>query len=181
MRWAIAMVAAAVLAACGPMTFSDGGVEASSEGGGGYTLEVRADETQQTFLVRGPDGRVVGARAAESNSLLMDEQALAGLGDPPRLLNEDTPEVFALRLPGVDISVAADESSPNSESARVRINAGGRQVHVDADEGGPGNADDRANVVITGASEQDAREFINDADELSADVKQQMLAGLGLQ
>lgn len=181
MRWVIAALAVAALAACGPVSVSGDGAESSGDSPGGYTLEVRADESQQTYLVRAPDGRVVGARAAEGNSLLMDEQALARLGDPPRLLTEDTPEVFALRLPGVDISVAADEDNPNSESARVRVNAGGRQVHVDADEGGPGDADDRANVMITGANEEEARDFINDAEELSQEVKQQMLAGLGLE
>jgi hypothetical protein len=89
--------------------------------------------------------------------------------------------VFALRLPGVDISVAADEDNANSDSATVHINAGGRTVHVDAEDGGPGENDDRANVRITGATEEDARDFINDAEDVSAEVRSQMLAAVGLE
>jgi hypothetical protein len=53
-------------------------------------------------------------------------------------------------------------------------------VHVDAEDGGPGENDDRANVMITGATESDARDFINDAEDVSAEVKQQMLTAVGL-
>jgi hypothetical protein len=97
------------------------------------------------------------------------------------LNDEAQPEVFAMRFPGVDISVAADADNPDSESATVRVNAAGRSVHVDADEGGPGDADDRANVRITGATEEDARDFINDAEDVSAEVKTQMLAAVGME
>ena len=76
--------------------------------------------------------------------------------------------------------VAADEDNPNGDSATVLVNAGGRTVHVDAEDGGPGENDDRANVMITGATESDARDFINDAEDVSAEVKQQMLTAVGL-
>ena len=52
---------------------------------------------------------------------------------------------------------------------------------VRANEGGPGDEDDTAFVRITGADEASARDFINDAEELSAETKSQMLSALGLQ
>lgn len=176
MLFLLAMAAPLILAAC------DGSYStaATQEPAGGYTLEVRAVEGVQTYVVTGPDGRQTGTRVAEGASALMDASAIQGLGDMEPLRDEPNPEVFSLRFPGVDISVAADESDPNSESATVRVNAGGRTVHVDAEDGGPGENDDRANVRITGATEEDARDFINDAEDVSAEVKQQMLAALGL-
>jgi hypothetical protein len=153
---------------------------ATQEPAGGYTLEVRADENQQTYIVTAPDGRQTASRYADGASMLLDASAIQALGEMQPLTSESQPERFALRFPGVDISVSADEDNPNSESATVRVNAGGRSVHVDADEGGPGDADDRANVRITGATEDDARDFIDDAEHVSPEVKTQMLAALGL-
>lgn len=147
---------------------------------GGYTLEVRADENQQTYIVTAPDGRQTASRYAGGASTLLDASAIQALGEMQPLSSEPQPERIALRFPGVDISVSADEDNPDSESATVRVNAGGRSVHVDADEGGPGDADDRANVRITGATEDDARDFIDDAEHVSPEVKTQMLAALGL-
>jgi hypothetical protein len=176
----LAMAAPLILAAC------DGSYSSSSEAAtqeptaGGYTLEIRAVEGVQTYVVTAPDGRRSGTRVAEGASALMDADAIQRLGPMEPIQGEPNPEVFALRFPGVDISVAADESDPNSESATVRVNAGGRTVHVDAEDGGPGENDDRANVLITGATESDARDFINDAEDVSAEVKQQMLTALGL-
>ena len=167
-----------VLAACdGSYSSSD---NTAQEPAGGYTLEVRAVEDVQTYIVTAPDGRQTAGRAADGASALLDADSIQSLGAMEPLNSEPHPEVFALRIPGVDISVAADEDNPNSESATVRVNAAGRSVHVDADEGGPGDADDRANVRITGATEEDARDFINDAEEISAEVKTQMLAAVGL-
>ena len=175
----LAMAAPLILAACDG-SYSSSSDAAPQDTAGGYTLEVRAVEGVQTFIVIAPDGRQTGTRVAEGASALMDNDAIQRLGPMEPIQDEPNPEVFALRMPGVNISVAADESDPNSESATVRVNAGGRTVHVDAEDGGPGENDDRANVRITGASESDAREFINDAEDISAEVKQQMLTALGL-
>lgn len=166
------------LAACDG-SYSDADL-AGDNPAGGYILEVRADENQQVYIVTAPDGRRTASRVAGGASALLGTGDIQALGDLQPLNAEPQPEVFALRFPGVDISVAADEDNPNSESATVRVNAAGRSVHVDADEGGPGEADDRANVRITGASETDARDFINDAEEVSSEVKTQMLAAVGL-
>jgi hypothetical protein len=174
-----ALAAPLLLAACdGSYSSSDAGD--TQEPAGGYTLEVRAVEGVETYIVTAPDGRQTASRVAEGASALLDANAIQSLGDMEPLRGEANPEVFSLRFPGVDISVAADESDPNSESATVRVNAAGRTVHVDAEDGGPGEDDDRANVRITGATESDARDFINDAEDVSAEVKTQMLAALGL-
>jgi len=175
----LAMAAPLILAACDASS-SSSNLGATQDAAGGYTLEVRAVEGVQTYIVTAPDGRQTATRVAEGASALMDDAAIQRLGPMEPIQDEPNPEVFALRMPGVNISVAADESDPNSESATVRVNAGGRTVHVDAEDGGPGENDDRANVRITGATESDARDFINDADDVSAEVKQQMLTALGL-
>lgn len=172
----LTLAAPLILAACDG-SYSSADIEAPA---GGYTLEVRAVEGVQTYIVTAPDGRQAASRVAEGASALLDADAIRGLGDMQPLNTEPQPEVFALRFPGVDISVSADEDNPNSESATVRVNAAGRSVHVDAEEGGPGDADDRANVRITGTTEEDARDFINDAEDVSAEVKMQMLAAVGL-
>ena len=173
----LALAVPLILAACDGSYSSD---SADQEPAGGYTLEVRAVEGVQTFVVTAPDGRSTGSRVAEGASALLDGDQIQSLGAMEPLSDEAHPEVFAMRFPGVDISVAADESDPNSESATVRVNAGGRSVHVDAEDGGPGENDDRANVRITGATEEDARDFINDAEDVSPEVKTQMLAAIGL-
>jgi len=177
---ALAVVAPLFLAACDGSYSSSEAATNQEETAGGYILEVRAVEGVETYIVTAPDGRRTASRVAEGASALMDDEAIQRLGPMEPIQGEPNPEVFALRFPGVDISVAADESDPNSESATVRVNAGGRTVHVDAEDGGPGENDDRANVRITGATESDARDFINDAEDISAEVKQQMLTAVGL-
>lgn len=169
------------LLACGAPNTSSDTSDATEEAAGGYTLEVRAVQGVETLIVIAPDGRRTAARTTQGVSALLDEQAIQGLGEMQPLSDEPNPEVFAMRMPGVNISVAADENDPNGDSATVSVNAGGRTVHVDAQDGGAGENDDRANVRITGATESDARDFINDNEDVSAEVKTQMLAAIGLQ
>jgi hypothetical protein len=180
MRWVIAVLALGLAGACDEGSATVGGKGGAR--GSGYTLEVRALDGAQTFIVTAPDGRVVGARAAEGASALMDSaRAQALLNDPPPVGADDVPERVAIRLPGFDLSVAADEDDANGDHGRVNLSIGGQQrIVVNADEGGPGDADDRAYVRITGADEDATRDFVNDAEELSGEVKQQMLTELGL-
>jgi hypothetical protein len=178
MRLLIAGLAFAAAACSGDISV-DGGDAASGEG---YTLEVRATGAEQTYLVTAPDGRVVGARAAEGASALMNsDRARALAGDPPPQ-GDPPPEVMSLRFPGVDMQISAEESGADGDSGRanVSIGAGGHNIVVHADEGGPGEADDRAYVRITGADEGTVRDFISDAEELSPQVKAEMFAELGL-
>ena len=66
------------------------------------------------------------------------------------------------------------------ERGNVTMNIGGFGLDVNADDGGPGDGDDRARVRLTGLSAHDARKFITDADDLSPAVQAQMLTALGL-
>lgn len=175
---AVFVLFALAVAACDPNSLS--GLGAGASPGEGYTLEVRAGDAEQTYVVTAPDGRVVAARASGGASMLLDGEVARALGAAQPLSGAETPEVFALRMPGVNISISADADNPDSDSARVSIDAGGHSVLVDADEGGPGDADDRAHVRINGASAETAREFVVKADELSPEVQARMLAALGL-
>ncbi len=182
MRVVIAALALAALAACDGSVRSDEKGEAGAPAEG-YTMVIRATEGEQTYLITGPDGRTVGARAAEGASALMDAaRAQSLMGEPPPRM-EEVPEVMSMRLPGFEMSVGGTEDGAEGDNGQVKLSIGhGQQrVEVNADEGGPGEADDRAFVRITGADEEAVREFIADAEELSPDVKTQMLAGLGLQ
>lgn len=181
MRLAIAALAL-VLAACdGATDVSTDSKAGESAGASGYTLEVRATEAVQSYVVKAPDGRIVGARAAEGASALMDAsraQAIAAEAPPE---SEDIPEVMSIRLPGFQMSVGGTDEDANGDNGSVNLSIGGEQnVIVRANEGGPGDADDTAFVRITGADEETARDFINDAEELSPEVKTQMLSALGL-
>lgn len=182
MRWLAALAALGLVAACDTSEVEVNGVEVGEPGG--YTVEIRASDLEQTYLVLTPDGRTVGARSAEGASALMDStraQALAAEA-PPR--NEETPpEVFSMRVPGFEMSVAGNEDDANGDNSQVRMNIGGgrQNISVHADEGGPGEADDRAYVRITGMDETAVREFIAEADELSPEVQAQMLTELGFE
>ena len=183
MRALIAVLALAVLAGCDASVESSGGDNASSSSGG-YTLEIRADAAQQTYLITTPDGRTVGARAAEVASALMDtSRAQALAGEPPPQGSEELPEVVAMRLPGFEMSVSGNDEDKSGENGRVALSIGGgeQNIVVHADEGGPGEADDTAYVRITGADEAAVRDFVRDAEELSPEVKTELLAALSLQ
>jgi hypothetical protein len=73
-----------------------------------------------------------------------------------------------------------DSNHDNSGNGHVSMNIGGFGMHVDADEGGPGRADDRAQVTLSGMSAHDVRHFIREQDDLSSDVRAQMIAALDL-
>lgn len=180
MRWMIAALALGA-AACDDVATSDGGQAEAAVNG--YTMEVRAGELEQSYIVIAPDGRVVGARASGGASALMgDDRAQALAGTPPPE-GEELPEVMALRLPGFSMSIAGTEDQGDGENGRVNLSMGGgdgQRITVYADEGGPGEADDRAYVRITGADADSVREFIDEAEELSPEVKTQMRTALGL-
>lgn len=170
MRGFLAAFAAVFLAACA--------VEQHDQAGG-YTLEVRAAGDAQVFLVTAPDGRAVAGRAADGVSALMDAEAARAFNVLPEGA-EALPEVMALRLPGFELSIAAEDGDvEGADGARVSINAAGRQIQVNARDDDGGN-NGRAHVRITGASADDARGFINDAEELSAEVKAEMISALDL-
>jgi hypothetical protein len=180
MRWAFAALVFG-LAACGGEVSAPGDGEQAAAGG--YTIEIRANDAQQTYLITAPDGRIVGARAAEGASALMDATRAQALAADPPPQSDEAPEVLSLRVPGFDLSIGANEENAEGDNGRVRLSLGGengQRVEVNANEGGPGDADDNAFVRITGADEQSVRDFIAEQDELSPSVQAQMLAELGL-
>lgn len=181
MRWVIAALALAAVAACdGSTSVSANGDDAAATPHG-YTLEVRAVEGAQSYVVIAPDGRTVGARAADGASALMDTSRAQAIAAEPIPDGEDIPEVMSLRLPGFEMAIGGTEEDANGDNGSVNLRIGGEQnIVVRANEGGPGDADDTAFVRITGADEESARDFINDAEELSPEVKTQMLAAVGL-
>lgn len=181
MRWLIGALALGCLAACNVAVNTGGGQSAAADDG--YVMEIRAGDGQQTYLITTPDGRTVGARAAEGASALMDADRAQALAASPPPQAEDLPEQVAIRLPGFELSVAGQEDGANSESGQVRVSVGGsdgQHVVVNADEGGPGEADDRAYVRVSGADAQAVRDFIAEQEELSAEVKAQLIAELNL-
>lgn len=185
MRWMIAAAALALVAACDSGTVSVNGNDVQVGDPGGYTLEIRASEAEQTYLVTAPDGHTVGARAAEGASALMDASRAQALVSeaPPQRSGDEVPEVMSLRVPGFEMNISGTpDETGDSDDGRVAMRIGGGETNiiVEADEGGPGEADDRAYVRIQGVDEAAVREFIADADELSPAVQAQMLAELGL-
>lgn len=180
MRWVIAALALGLAACDGTTTVTTDSGSASAPGG--YTLEIRATEAVQSYLVITPEGRTVGARAADGASALMEAgraQALAGEPPPEGV---ETPEVMSIRLPGFQMAIGASEEDANGDNGSVSLSFGGAQnIIVRANEGGPGDADDVAFVRISGVDAAAVRDFITDADELSPAVQAQMLAELGLE
>lgn len=176
MRAVFAALAALALAACSEAEMA-GGPE-SSNPAGGYTLEVRADQDVKVYLITDAEGNSVAGRATGGVSSLMDVEEARAFSVLPATDEAPPPEVMSLRVPGFEISIAADGDSGNSENARVQVNAGGRTVDVTAQ--GDGAENDRAHVRITGASEADVRDFIADAEELTPETRTEILAALGL-
>jgi len=179
MRTIAALLFGLALVACDAST--EGADRAETDHAGGYTMEVRASSLEQTYLIVAPDGTTVGARAAEGASALMDsDRARALVDDPPP--QGETSEVISVNVPGFDMSISGGGEDADGDNGRVQISLGGdgQRVEVHADEGGAGDADDRAFVRVTGADEEAVREFIAEAEELSPEVKDQMLAALGL-
>jgi hypothetical protein len=175
MRQLVLLGFLAFLAACSVEVSGD-----ADNPAGDYRVQVDADENGHIFLVTGPDGTRSAARVEGGVSEIMDvNEARLALGEA-RAANADAgppeDEQVNITLPGFQLSVAADEEGAGSDRARVRINAGGREVHVDA----AGEQTGHAVVQISGASAADVRDFINEAEDLSAETKSQMLAELGL-
>lgn len=181
MRSALCGLALVFLAAgCGAdINVSD---DHDSSPAGSYTLEVRADQAAQIYLVTTPDGKTVAARAANGTSALMEGRAVQALANQPMPAGEEGQDQVSIRVPGANISVHADgDDESGNGTAHINVNAGGRHVQVDAQGNGDDNGpDNNAHVRITGADEEEARDFVRKADKLSPDVQNQMLAALGL-
>ena len=174
MRFAILALALAAAACDSGMTVN--GVPVSGEGGG-YTLEVRSDHGDESYVVTAPDGQRVGGQVVNGASSLMNTQALAAMPAPPAA-SQGGPNDVSINVPGFSLHASGDDKGDGDDHGRVNIRTGG--VSIDA-EGNTEKGDERAHVVIGGVSADDAAKFINDAEHLSPEVKQQMIATLHLE
>lgn len=159
---------------------------------GGYAVEVRANGDDQVFMVTGPHGQAVAARAHDGASALLSaaelQQALATMPAPPSPPLANADNAVSISAPGFSLHVTGDntaqqpagkgEGDNTGRRGDITMNIGGFGMHVNADDGGAGG--DRAQVRLTGLSAQDVHRFITGADELSPAVQAQMLTALGL-
>lgn len=164
----------AVLGACSVDVSTDAAGPA-----GAYELQIAANEATQFYLVTGPDSRAAAKVENGVSSLVDPNEARLALGEARAAAAdlEPMPEDHNvnIKLPGFELAVSGHEEG--QDRAQIAINAGGREVHVDASDG---SRTGQALVHVTGASESDARDFINEAEDLSAETKAQMLDALGL-
>ncbi|HVY85742.1 MAG TPA: hypothetical protein VG943_11450 [Caulobacterales bacterium] len=181
MNWKMIFAAAAVtLAACNEGAHGPKGApEAAAPG---YTLDVFARNNEQIYLISHDGGRVAAARVVDKHSEIIQPAEAHQILDA-RQAEFRAPEHQAVNVQagGFSLSISGDGDDKTGDakngSAHIELNSGGHGVSIDAQ----GNdADGRARVHVTGADEQSARSFINDADDLSPEVKTEMLHTLGL-
>ena len=172
------VVAALFTGACSVET--NGG---AADSHGGYRLEVRASEAEQIYLVTAPDGRVAAARAQDGQSTLLGASDIRALA-PPMARNTtagDDNHTVSIHAPGFSLQASGDdEGKSDGGQAHLSMNAGGQSIEIDADSDTGDASDGRAHVVIAGADEKTARDFIAHADKLSPAVQAQMLSQVGL-
>jgi hypothetical protein len=180
----LALIGVALIgpAACSPAKIEvsrDKGERVVVSGRGGYTLQVAGAEAEQIYIVTAPDGRIAAARAAggvsaligaaEAQNLVVGQQAAMGPGP------KDGESDVHIAVPGFSLRVK--DGGEKGERSTVKMSAAGFDLDVDADGGGSG---ERAVVRIGGADAESAREFIDNADGLSADTRAKMREKLGL-
>jgi len=172
-----AAFAAGLLAAC---SMEKAVSEHAAAPGDGWTMQVLGEETNQVFMVTGPDGKRAAARVTGGESVMVaDAEAQTLFADAQTALSRDPPdEKVSIQAPGVSIKVSADEDATGeAERGRVRIAVGGISIDVDGDEG---SGDGRGTVRIAGVNAEAAHKFIDEAEDLSPEVKRQMREKLGL-
>jgi len=169
--------------------------------GGPYSIEIREVGDTHLYVVRGPGGKVAAARAGGGSSALLNadqmQRAMAAMPPPNSKPGADDDQSVSIHAPGFSMQVHGDRANVDGDQSgagaahaaashghdgngHVTMNIGGFGLHVDADDGGPGDANDRAQVTLTGMSAHDARHFITEQDDLSPQVQSQMIAALGL-
>ncbi|MBI1250806.1 MAG: hypothetical protein GC189_04970 [Alphaproteobacteria bacterium] len=178
MRFIMIVLAAAALAACtvetSTTTTATSGEAAAP--GEGYVIELLADDDVQTFRITNPEGVIAAAQVSAGASAMVPAQTVQALFEtvspgPP----EDADVV--LRAPGFNLQVSGEEG--RDERAHVAINIAGKDILVDAQDHGP-NGQERAVVRLSGVNAETARDFIDDAEDLSPDVKAELKAAAGL-
>lgn len=179
MRLAALIAAFALMSCSAEVNVRDDG-DAAEATASGYTMEIFAHDEEQIYLVSHDDGRAAAARVLNDQSEAMEpDAARALLGERQGALGDPGEEVVGMRAPGFRLSIKGDgNEGDNNESVEIAVNTPGGGITIDARDDG---ANDRARVRITGADEASARDFINDLDGVSPDVKADMLRRLGLE
>jgi len=181
-RLFLAAFAALALAACGAEGGKSGAPQAAATAPG-YTLDVFARNDEQIYLISSPgDDHLAAARVVDHNSsVIAPDEARSLLAERQQLFHpQPDNNAVDIRAGGFSLKINGDGDTNSKEggSAHIDINAGGHGVSIDAQDNGDNSG--HARVHITGADHDTARKFISDADDLSADVKTQMLQSLGL-
>ena len=172
----LAITAACFAAACTVEVHRDGERVASVDGehvSGGYRLEVRADEDAQIFLVTAPDGKTAAGMVEGEASYLLGDAQIEALGDIPPPAAPEGEEEVSIRAPGFSLRVSGDDEDEEGGGVSMRFG----DFSLDA-SGSDGKG---AHVLISGVDAEAARDFIQDADDLSDEVKAQMIAALDLE
>ncbi|MES1156408.1 MAG: hypothetical protein ABUL73_01395 [Alphaproteobacteria bacterium] len=183
MTWRLMLAAAALLglAACDAGSGKSGAHSAPATAPG-YTLDVFARDSEQIYLVSDAHDHVAAARVVDhASSVIAPDEARSLLAERQAMFHapNDSNNAVNIQAGGFSLKIngEGDTSSKEGGDAHIDINAGGHNVTIDA-QGSDNNG--RARVHISGADEASARKFITDADDLSQDVKTQMLHTLGL-
>jgi len=181
MRFGLCALALFGVTACSPGKIevgTDNGETVVVNGRGGYSLQLVGSDSRQIYIVTAPDGRSAAAKVeGEVSSLLGSAEAQNLISTNQAALATDAPagEDVNISLPGFSLKVT--ESGPNGESGRVKMKAMGFDLDVDARNTAGA---ERAVVRIGGADAKSAREFIEGADGLSAETREEMLRKVGL-
>lgn len=177
------VAAAVVLAGCGEVSVKtdqtgEQSVNIDAAAAGGWSAKVLGSDAEKIYIVARPDGMQVAARVEDGKSEIVDAgEAQAAFSNTHAAIAADAKtggEKVAIKLPGVELNVKADDAEGGP--ADVNIKAGGTTISVAADD----RAGGQAAVNLTGVKEEAARDFIDDAEGLSPEVKAQMKAKLGL-
>lgn len=175
----LAALAAGLVTAC-TGDFREAVAEHEAAAGEGWTMQVLGEDTNQVYMVTRPDGKRAAARVTGSGStMIADAEAQTLFAEAQTALSRDPPdEKVSIQAPGLSIKVSADEDATGeAERGRVRIAVGGVSIDVDGDEAG---SDGRGTVRIAGVNADAAHKFIEEADDLSPEVKRQMREKLEL-
>lgn len=178
MRAPMILMALAACALAGCLDVKDSVSDKAAAPGQEWTMQIAgAGDDNAVFLVTSPDGKTAAARVSGGvSTLIADTEALGLISTSQAALSEDPPpEKVVIAAPGFSLKVSADDTA-GAERGRVRINAGGVSVAVDGDDTNGG----KGVVRIGGVNEEAALKFINEIDDLSPEVKQQMREKLGL-
>jgi hypothetical protein len=185
MRFVILSLAALALSACGVVTVSTdhGGTQkvdlSAPADGETWRMSVVADKDAKIILVRRPDGLMAAAKVAGQTSAIMEAgEAQAMFSEQSAALavrDGKAGDRVVIKVPGFSLNV--QDESGGTERGNVSIQAGGRSINV---QGGDSGAGERAVVTISGATAEDAADFIAEAEGLDAPTKAALKQTLGL-